>query len=156
MHGQVLQMNVIVHIFKQIDFVPLFKWNLRMFTVKKIKPTLVVNLKVRDIEVNMNIWIHLLQHTFLLEQHLKRSGNNAPCLPGISSRHRVCLTRSSLTISKDCPIVSLNTALNHWPCYFIKHQLLSSIFIENSLELEIVIFFLVICYVSKVIILWYL
>ena len=48
-------MQILVQILKHIDFVPLFKRNLRVFFVEQIIPVFVVNFEIRNIKVEIDI-----------------------------------------------------------------------------------------------------
>ena len=48
-------MQILVQVFKHIDFVPLFKRNLRVFFVEQIIPVFVVNFEIRNIKVEIDI-----------------------------------------------------------------------------------------------------
>ena len=48
-------MQILIQVLKHIDFVPLFKRNLRVFFVEQIIPVFVVNFEIRNIKVEIDI-----------------------------------------------------------------------------------------------------
>jgi Ni/Fe-hydrogenase subunit HybB-like protein len=82
MDGKVLEVQVLLLVFKKCDFSPLVKISLGVFSFEQVVAALIVNFEVGRI----NLVLHeVFALVYDLEHISKHSGDNAPLFPLVAS-----------------------------------------------------------------------
>ena len=87
------------------------------------------------------VWIFLGSLSELFKDIAENSRNDPSFFPIITPAHSKSLSWSSLSISKDGSIVSIQAIINNWFSNILKDLILISIFLKDSIEGSLMNFF---------------
>ena len=144
MDRQVTKMQILREILKQSYFAPLFKWNLRVLSIKKIIAIFIVDFKVLHISIELKVCVFRFVLFDLFENWVECPRNDASGVPRLATTHWVCLPRPSLSVCKYRSVISLETVVNKRFCNYFEKVLLTCFRAENLRKFETMVFFLVI------------